>query len=81
MLETALEIAVRDRRSSEREIEVMKLDQYHQPMAVALRFDVDFADMFADSDGLMSFSSQLLEGMSSFNHPSFSWIVQLVHGH
>lgn len=72
MLETALEIAVRDRRSSEREIEVMKRDQYHQPMAVALRFDVDFRDMFADSDGLMSFSSQLLEGVSSFNHPGFS---------
>lgn len=47
--------------------DVVELTDNQQPMAVALRFDVDFDDMFTDSAGLMSFSSQLQEGVPFLN--------------
>jgi len=59
VLETALEIAVKERRASDRQIEMIKLAEHHQPMAVALRFEADFEDMRFKE--IMSFSAKLQE--------------------
>ena len=52
VLETAIEVAIKDRRCAERQLETMQLAAHQQPMSVALRFEVDFEDMFQDAAGL-----------------------------
>ena len=51
VLETAVETAIKDRwaaeRQLERERELATLSTYGQPMAVALRFDVDFEGLYS----------------------------------
>ena len=66
--EKVIEMAIIQRDDAERRCQALQLstslqEGHLQPMAVALKFELDFEEMFHDASSLMSFSSQLQEDL------------------